>query len=42
MEVNINKIEKGLELTGVKIKLPLLGNRELPVYIATYVLADQG
>ena len=42
MEVNINKIEKGFELTGVKIKLPLLGNRELPVYIATYVLADQG
>ena len=42
MEVNNNNIEQGIELNGVKVTLPVIGNKELPVYIATYVLADQG
>ena len=42
MEVNVENIEKGIKLPGIMVKDPLLDDIVLPVYVATYVLAEQG
>ena len=41
MEVNVENIEKGIKLPGIMVKNPLLDD-VVPVYVATYVLAEQG
>ena len=41
LEVDVNNIEEGIELAGLKVKHPLMRDAELPVYVASYLLADQ-
>lgn len=41
LEVDLQNIEKGVPLPGLSINHPLIPDLKLPVYIASYLIADQ-
>ena len=41
LEVDLKNIEKGVCLPGILIQHPLIPELKLPVYIASYLIADQ-
>ena len=42
LEVDLEKIDKGAHLPGIEVRHPIKPEKTLPVYLASYLIADQG
>ena len=40
--IDLDNIDKGIKLPGVSVQHPLMADKQIPVYVTSYVFNDYG